>query len=237
MIVCMARYSIAYSGLIRRLDEVDSMRVMAQDIAKAGPIPMNIMRVNALCRGGIVLLCSHIEGYVENLGALAITRLAENDVPKASLSVAFRYHLSRDLIDNIKSTSDPESIAQRVDTLLTRDGHIWDSGSNFTPPLPTETFLGNFATPRHENIRRFFGRFGYVSFSHELAVQLKQNFQACVTMVDHVVDQRNKIAHGDFVTAGVPSDLENMCNFVRMYCRTTDQIVGNWFRKVGCPIR
>jgi hypothetical protein len=68
-------------------------------------------------------------------------------------------------------------------------------------------------------------------------VQLKQNFQACVTMVDHVVDQRNKIAHGDFVTAGVPSDLENMCNFVRMYCRTTDQIVGNWFRKVGCPIR
>ena len=56
-------------------------------------------------------------------------------------------------------------------------------------------------------------------------------------MVDDVVDQRNRIAHGDFDTAGAPSDLQNMINLVKLYCRTADQVVGDWFRDKGCPIR
>ena len=56
-------------------------------------------------------------------------------------------------------------------------------------------------------------------------------------MVDHVVDQRNKIAHGDFLTAGAPSELQDMCRLVRLYCRNTDEVVSNWFRSKGCSIR
>ena len=160
----MARYSSAYSGLIRRIDEIQAIISIARGISRVSSTQPNPFRVNALCRGGIVLLCSHVEGYVEDLGALAINSLAKKNLPKTSMSLAFRYHLSRDLIDDINSTTDPESIASKVVNFLARDGHIWDATPHFTDQLPVETFVRNFATPRHDNIRRFFGRFGYQDF-------------------------------------------------------------------------
>ena len=234
----MPKFSSAYSALTRRLDEIDSILSLAFITSRMAPIPPNPARVNALCRGGIVLLCSHIEGYVEDLGTLAITRIAEKHIPKASLSPAFKYHLSRDLIDDINGTNEPEAVAARVHTFLSRDGHIWDNNAcNFAPSLPVDTFIGNFATPKHANIRKFFGRFGYQHFHGELAAQLRRDFLPCINMVDHVVDQRNKIAHGDFLADGTPSELQQMGSLVRLYCRNIDRVVGNWFKSKGCPIR
>ena len=233
----MARYSSAYSELIRRIDEIQAIISIARGISRVSSTQPNLSRVNALCRGGIVLLCSHVEGYVEDLGALAINSLAKKNLPKTSMSLAFRYHLSRDLIDDINSTTDPESIASKVVNFLVRDGPIWDATPHFTDQLPVETFVGNFATPRHDNIRRFFGRFGYQDFQTELAAQLQSNYLVCRNMVDHVVDQRNKIAHGNFVTAGTPADLQDMCRLVVLYCRSLDKVVGNWFKTKGCSIR
>ena len=233
----MARYSSAYSGLIRRLDEIEAIISIARRVSAIPMTQPNPSRVNALCRGGIVLLCSHVEGYVEDLGAVAINSLARKNLPKNSMSGAFKYHLSRDLIDDINRPTDPEAIASRVDTFLARDTHIWDATPNFTGQLPVETFVGNFATARHDNIGRFFRRFGYQNFQNDLVAQLQSNYLICRNMVDHVVDQRNKIAHGDFVTAGTPADLQDMCRLVRLYCRSLDKVVGDWFKSRGCSIR
>ena len=157
----MARYSSAYSKLVYRLDEIESILSLAREIARLDPKPVNLRKNNALCRGGIVLLCSHLEGYIEDLGTLAINRVADRHIPKTSMSPAFKYHLSRDLIDSIYKTTEPKGIALRVDQFLARDGHIWDNSSDFSLPLPATNFVRNFATPRHKNIKRFFGRFGY----------------------------------------------------------------------------
>ena len=154
-------------------------------------------------------------------------------IPKQSVSIAFKYHLSRDLIDDINRTTDPESIATKIDAFFVRDGHIWDSSPNFTSPLPIGTFVGNFATPKHDNIRRFFGRFGFETFQNSLAAQLKGNDLTCRNMVDHIVDQRNKIAHGDFVAAGTPGDLQDMLRYLKLYCRNIDTVVSDWFKKQG----
>ena len=233
----MARYSSAYSRLILRLKEIDTILSMTQDIASRRQNRDNLARSDALCRSGIVLLCSHLEGYIEDLGSLAIRRIEEESLPKTSMSHAFRYYLSRDLIDDINRTTNPLDIATRVDTLLSRDGHIWDSSTSFAPPLPIDMFIRSFATPNHESIRRFFRRFGYARFPNELGAHLRQDYMPCIAMVNHVVDQRNKIAHGDFVTAGAPSDLRDMYRLVKIYCRGTDSVVGNWFRGHGCSIR
>ena len=182
-------------------------------------------------------MCSHIEGYVEALGALAVARIAERSVPKHMMAREFRYHLSRDLIDRINESTDPDRIAARIDSLLYRDINIWDTSAKFAEPLPVEAFVSNFSTPKHSNIRRFFRRFGYADFERELASRLNVNYNVCTNMIDHVVDERNKIAHGDSRAGVTPSELQVMCEFVRLYCRSTDQVVGNWFREIGCPIR
>ena len=122
---CMPRFSSAYSDLIRRVKEVESIVAMARGIR---PVTQaHITRNKALCRGGIVLLCSHIEGFIEALGTLAVTRIADNAIPKSSLAPAFRYHLSQDLINGVKEAATPEAFVSSLDHLLYRDANVWDN--------------------------------------------------------------------------------------------------------------
>ena len=206
----MARYSSAYSELVRRLREIELILSMAQSFDRMAPTPPNPARVNALCRSGVVLLCSHVEGYVERMGTLAIERVATSKVPKSALGMSFRYHLSRNLIDAIRDSVRPEIIARNMTAFLNQDGDIWDDTTNFADPLPSHIFVRRFATPNHENISNFFDRFGFDKFDRDLARFLQRDYTASKNMIDDVVDQRNKIAHGDFVTAGAPTDLLGM---------------------------
>ena len=233
----MARYSSAYSGFLQRLKEIELILSIAHEYAKMQPMPPNPETVNALCRSGIVLLCSHVEGYVEELAILAIDRIASKALAKSAMPGTFKYHLSRDLIDKIQKGTDPELIASSVSDLLDRDGHIWDEKSNFKNPLPAQNFIGRFAAPRHRNIRRFLRRFGYKQFEGELCRHLRRDCMAAMNMVNNVVHERNKISHGDFNIASSPSDLEEKLKMTKLYCRGTDVVVGNWFRSIGCPIR
>ena len=92
----MPRYSIAYSEWVRRLAEIDTIVSMARDVSQLPAASHNIMRVNALCRGGIVLLCSHLEGYVEALGSLAVTRIGDREVPKPESTEGKRWRRSEE---------------------------------------------------------------------------------------------------------------------------------------------
>jgi HEPN superfamily RiboL-PSP-like protein len=98
-------------------------------------------------------------------------------------------------------------------------------------------FVADFANPKHERIKKFLGRFGYDLYNHELAQRLTRDFNACTNMVNHVVNQRNAIAHGDMVTVGTPTDLAEMVDLVKLYCRETDYVVGNYFSRQRCNIR
>lgn len=233
----MSRYSAAYSNLVSRLVEIDAIIAMAQNVEGMQAPSNSITRVNALCRGGIVLLSSHLEGYIEDLGTLAIERIGKGQVGKAALSDSFRYYLSRDLIIEITETTNPAVVASKITSFIQRDLNIWDSSTHFVHPLRPETFVGQFATPNHRNIRRFFRRFGYENLNKDLANLLKGDYQISITMVNNIVDQRNKIAHGDHLAAGTPTDLAQMNAWLKRYCRSIDKIVGDWFKNKGCVIR
>jgi hypothetical protein len=233
----MARYTAAYSRLIRRLAEVETILRLAKDASKTHLIPLHLARVNALCRSGVVLLSSHIEGYIEDLGEIALDRIANRRLSKAKLSAGFRYYLSRDIINAIRQTSDPARIASKLEDLWVRDNHIWDARPNFSDPLPAQVFLFDFANPTHRRIKKFFNRFGIEDFERELARRLAVDFTACTNMVDQVIEQRNRIAHGDTVTTGTPTDLFQMIQLSKRYCKETDGVVGDWFKSQGCPIR
>ena len=66
----MTRFTPSYSSLMGRLDEVETLRVMAARFEKADPVG-NRDEINALCRASVVMLCSHLEGYIKDLDTLA----------------------------------------------------------------------------------------------------------------------------------------------------------------------
>jgi hypothetical protein len=78
----MSRYTSAYSGFIKRLKEIEALLRLAGQAARARPAPGNAAEVGALCRSGVVLLSSHIEGFVEDLGEVAIAQIEKRGLPK-----------------------------------------------------------------------------------------------------------------------------------------------------------
>lgn len=231
------RYTSAYSAFLHRLKEIETILNTARRTSRKPATPANIALVNALCRSGVVLLSSHIEGYIEELGELVLDQVALRQLPKNRLGISFRYYLSQDIISQLKQVTDPEQVAGKLDLLWQRDEHVWDSHPNFRGSLLNHVFLADFANPTHKRIKKFFGRFGYDQYQNDLARRLTADFNACSNMINQVVDQRNRIAHGDLVITGTPTDLANMLKFVKQYCREADCVVGDWFRKKGCPIR
>jgi hypothetical protein len=122
-----------------------------------------------LCRGAIVLLSSHLEGFIKELGEIILERLETRGVTRSSLAPRFFFHLSKDILDEIKNTSEPESISNKVFTLLSRDFDLWSQTGPFPRPLPVELFNKDFSNPAFKKVKSYFNRFGYANYQADLA--------------------------------------------------------------------
>lgn len=233
----MPRFTSAYSNLIVRFDEINVLLRLARTLSTSQAVLVSTRQINALCRSGVVLLSGHIEGYIEEIGEIAIDQIGSRGLAKRKMGSKFKYHLSRDLIRAVKDSSHPTRISANIDAFLTRDLHIWDTNHSFTTQISAEVFVSDFANPTHDRIKKFFSRFGYLHYQGDLTRRLGADYAACKNMLDQVIHQRNKIAHGDTITAGTPTDLSQMLILVKQYCREADCAVADWFRTIGCPIR
>ena len=234
----MARYTPAYSTFVNNLEEVTALYKLAiEQAGEMGRSNDSVAVRGALCRSAIVLLSSHIEGYIENLADLILCRIVEKRIRKSKLSPRFLYYLSKDLLDNICDTENPDSISEKVKEFFSRDNYIWSDSDFFSEDLRIELFVSGFSNPKFKRIKLFFARFGYKEYSQDLGEHLKSNFLPCTNMVDNVVDQRNKIAHGDVTSTSTPKDLVDMLKLIHLFCHSTDVVIGDWFSELGCPIR
>jgi hypothetical protein len=232
----MARYTTAYSSLISRLNEVHLLRRLASAREKTDPITLR-NEINVFCRAAIVLLCAHLEAYIKELGEVALTGIELKAVPRSEIASQFYYHISKDVLNDLKNTSQPDRIAEKLFLFLSDDLPYWDRNGPFPQPLPVERFNKGFSNPGFDKIRAYFNRFGYGQYQGDLGGVLRANYNVTVNMVDHLVDTRNKIAHGDLSVTKTPSDVEQMINIIRSYCGATDSVFAAWFKSKYCPIR
>ncbi len=232
----MSRFTSAYSLLIARVSEVNLLVKRARALEKKSPI-LNSKEINSLCRSSIVLLSSHIEGYVKDLGELALDRIYVKSVDRAKISPRFFYAISRGHFDDLKDTSDPSKIAEKVFKFLNEDLEYWDKSGPFSSALPVDKFLHGFASPSLDKISTFFSRFGYADYKSDLKRHLAADFFSISNMIGNIVSTRNNIAHGDSTAAGTPADIEGMVEFALKFCRATDDAFASWMTIAMCSIR
>ena len=65
----MARYTKVYGEFTMRLNEVHLLRKKAGALNRGALALRRGPEISALCRGAVVLLSSHIEAYVKELGS------------------------------------------------------------------------------------------------------------------------------------------------------------------------
>lgn len=232
----MPRHTSAYSSFAAELQEIQLLRSRAGALEKSQPIQKSA-EINALCRAAIVLLSAKLEAYVKQLGEITLTNLHARSVSRARLAPQFYYHVSKDVIDEIRDTSDPVKVASKVMKFMQSDGSFWSQTGPFPQPLPVDRFNKGFSTPKVERVQAYLNRFGYSEHKRDIARILKADYAVTVNMVDHVVDVRNKIAHGDPTATKPPADLKPMIAIVRQYCSATDMTFAAWCRSHLCPIR
>ena len=232
----MSRYTAAYSDFIGRLGEVDTLRRLAAEKERSNAIgPRH--EINALCRGAVVLLCGHLEAFVRQLGEIGLDALHFKQVSRGGVSPRLYYHISQDLISDVQGATDPEKIANRVFAFLESDLVHWSKDGPFPQPIVADRFNQGFANPGFKKIKKYFHRFGYRDYAADLARKLRADYQPTVTMVDHLVDTRNKIAHGDPDATMTPSDVASLEALTRAFCRETDVVFAAWWAATYCPIR
>ncbi len=209
---------------------------MARDLERQDPITC-AQKINALCRGAFVLLCSHIEGYTKEIGELTLARIFEQSVCRSRITNVLSYYISHDLISEIRDTSDREKIAAKVVKLIERDLSMWEQHGPHPAPIPEDRFNKTFASPSYEKISAYFGRFGYTEYKRDLGRNLKGDLLPVKNLINHIVDIRNKIAHGDPSVSKTPADLSDAIPIVKQFCRATDTCFADWCKTNLCRIR
>jgi len=232
----MARFTLAYSHLLAGLDEVEALRKIAGTKEKTDPIRLR-NDINATCRGAIVLLCSHVEAFIKTLGELGLDSLQAKAVSRTQVPSQLFYHISKDILDEIKDTSDPLKISEKVFQYLNEDSLFWSKVGVFPQPIPADRFNKGFSNPAYPKIRAYFNRFGYGDYDRDLARKLRAKHQVTINTVNHLVDTRNKIAHGNASTSKTPAELKEMMHDVKLFCGSTDTIFASWWKKNFCAIR
>ncbi len=232
----MPRYSRAYSAFRSRLGEVEILNAAAKKKEVADPVKL-ADEINALCRGAIVLLSSHVEAYVKELGEVALDSFYEKRIPRELFSDKLFYHISKDSFDEIKNTSDPEKIAKKIFSFIYSDLEYWSKSGPFNDQIPSDRFNSGFSNPAFSKIKAYFSRFGYETYHHDFYTRLAAEAQPTTNMLDHLVATRNNIAHGDPTATKTPKDIKEMILVISQFCRITDQVFSDWCKVNFCSIR
>lgn len=184
-----------------------------------------------------MLLCGHLEAFVKELGEVALDCVHRKTVPRSNISTRIYYHISKDILDELQDTDDGEKIAEKLFAFLERDLGFWSRKGPFPQPIASERFNKGFSNPAYGKIRAYFSRFGYSQYDKDLARLLKAQFNPIKNMVDHLVDTRNKIAHGDPTATKTPTEVQDMMKLIRSYCKATDDVFASWCGAALCKIR
>lgn len=232
----MSRYTSAYSSFLSRLDEVEVLRKIAARIEKTDPFNSGY-QISALCRGSVVLLSGNLETYVKELGELALDSLFSKSIKRDGLYSRFYYHISKSKLNELRDTSDPSKIGDKIFEFLSTDLVYWSRNGPFSQSIPAERFNKGFASPSFKKIKSYLNRFGCSRYQDDLATRLGSAYLPTINMIDHLVDTRNRIAHGDPTATKTPSDIKNMVTIVKMYCAETDGAFATWWKNEFCSIR
>lgn len=232
----MARYTPAYSSFVSRLNEVDDLRKTAIAREREDAV-RHRNHINALCRGSIVLLSAHLEAYIRELGETALEAIVINRVDRSRIAPRFFYHISKGILEEISDTKNHDKIAAKVFDFVATDSDFWQRTGAFGASLPAVVFSKGFSNPTYDKICTYLNRFGYEIYRHELARKLQANYQPATNMVNHLVDMRNKIAHGDPAASKTPSEVGEMILIIKLFCGATDSVFGSWCKANLCTIR
>ncbi|MFI2662460.1 MAE_28990/MAE_18760 family HEPN-like nuclease [Micromonospora carbonacea] len=213
--------SNALSDLGGRLDEV---RVLSKlDPARTGDTSQPATS-NAINRGCIVLLCSHLEGFLEDLAIESLDALASFQAPVAQLPLILRALHVEDHLKELEPIKDRKARAPRIEKMFADEGGFWTFGSQIsTTMLRPKTVCSQMSNPGSKEVRQFLDLLGVDIEGH-----LRETGSlSLLHRINGLVGNRNSIAHGERGVNPTSGDVDTYLTLVEDLSREIDSALAN----------
>lgn len=220
--------SAALLDLRAGLDEIKSLRTLS-------PVRDSLARgakastARAHGRASVVLLSGHYERYIRALNEEALLWLNSQSVRSDQVPEIIRLRHSKSSIENLVASS-WENRKKGLTAFALHDSLLWKDSS--TSPLLDHAKVLSMKSPQSDEVRKFFVMYGIDDiFSKVTRQQHRRSF--LWFKLQEMVEKRNNIAHGDFTTEALPSEISSYLLAVSLFCESADKIFSNKLKKLA----
>jgi len=220
--------SKALDDLKKGVDEVKYLRRLSplKDAIATG---VKASTARAHGRACVVLLNSHYERYLRAVNEEALNWLIGSSIKSEELPEIIRLMHSRAAIDRISETNwdkRGEMLVEFADI----DAKLW-SKSTVLPSLESSKIL-IMKAPHSREVKRFYAMYGIIDIFSK-ATRRPDRRSHLWLKLQEMVDKRNNIAHGDFTTEALPSEISSYLDAVLKFCSSSDKIFAKQLKTIA----
>lgn len=216
--------------LDQRLEEVRALQSLNPVAVGSLPATRSAARADtAVNRASVVLLCSHLEAFVEQLLSEGVDTLLSSPLPCDRISNQLRYRHGIRGVREVAEISSADSFARSFAGLISKNSALLTSEMVRRQDVDADLLCQDFADPKPDKI---FGLFAVLGVSRREMLAAFGSYrlsQAVIARVDSLVSVRHEIAHGGSLQA-TRGDVVGYLAAVRLLGSHLDLAVGNQVR-------
>jgi RiboL-PSP-HEPN len=214
----MSSLSVGQLGVrlneVKRLKRVNPLRHdQSTDVATG----------NALNRASIVLLCAHLEGFLEDLVTEAIDVLVDHGARIENLPLVFRALHAEQYLREIELIKDRNARAPKIEVMFKSESPLWSNGQVLLRPMVrSNAVCAELGNPGSREVRQFLELVG-VNIEQFLRDAGQSDL---LGKINGLVTRRNQIAHGEVSASATTGDVDQYLQAVEDLGRLVDDAVG-----------
>ena len=178
---------------------------------------------NAVNRASIVLLTSHLEGFIEDLMLESLDYLVNSGCQVEALPDLLRSLHAEQHLKVIEAIQDRKARAPRIAKMIQTEQYLWRDGEVLAAPmLRGELVVAEMSNPGSREIARFLELIGVADLESACASQ-----QADLGAINGLVQRRNSVAHGEPEATCTATDIDTYLRLVEQIGAVIDAAVAH----------
>ena len=212
----------SFNKFQKRFEEISQLTKMVKKLNPAMEKAKQA-KVRVLNRAIIVMLCSHIEGYLEDIVREFANDLCDKHISMGKVPGALKIAYMKKDIEKLKQTYTEDSIKE----LFANYNRLWlEEETLEESELNVDYLIEQFSTPNSKKVEEFFKKaIGYSNVWKRVRKNVQYDLNA-------IVQRRCDVAHGDFNAAVGFDDIKRYCKSVQKLAKIFDKRINKYLLQI-----